>query len=149
MFIESKYYLNWERPLKAVWSNSPAMNRETYSSIGCSEPHPAWPWVPAGTEPWTGSSQEHPESDLLKLSEKVHCVCLSVSAWETQGSVPRGAVISATQSTDLRLSRPPKKGSLICQNNPFCRGAESLEDIQKCANLHFLNFSFYVKEGGN
>lgn len=78
----------------------------------------------------------------------MHCVCLSVSVWEAQGSSPRGVVVSAARSTDLRLSRPPKKGSLICQNNPFCRGMESLEDIQKCANLHFLNFSFYVKEEG-
>lgn len=48
----------------------------------------------------------------------------------------------------MRLPRPPKKGSLICQNIPLCRGMESLEDIQKCVNLHFLNFSFYVGRGG-
>jgi len=30
-------------PLKAIWSNSPAMNLDIYSMIRCSEPHPAQP----------------------------------------------------------------------------------------------------------
>jgi len=33
----------WKGPGKAIWSNSPAGNRDTYSSIRCSELHPACP----------------------------------------------------------------------------------------------------------
>ena len=32
--------MSWKGPLKAIWSNSPAVNRDTYSLIGCSEPCP-------------------------------------------------------------------------------------------------------------
>jgi len=39
---------SWKGPLKAIWSNSPAMNRDTYSSIRSSEPRPTWPWLSAG-----------------------------------------------------------------------------------------------------
>ena len=37
----SQNHLSWKEPLKAIWSNSPAMNRDPYSSIRCLEPHPA------------------------------------------------------------------------------------------------------------
>ena len=47
-FIESYNHLIWKELLKTIWSNSPAVNRLTYSSIRCSEPHPAWHWVSAG-----------------------------------------------------------------------------------------------------
>jgi len=49
-FIGSLDHLNWKGPLKVIWSNSPAMNRDTYSSIRCSEPHPTWPWASPGME---------------------------------------------------------------------------------------------------
>ena len=42
-------FLSWKKPLTAVQSSSPAMNRDTHSSIRWSEPHPAWPWLPPGT----------------------------------------------------------------------------------------------------
>jgi len=29
----SQNHLSWKEPLKAIWSNSPAMNRDTHSSI--------------------------------------------------------------------------------------------------------------------
>ena len=31
--IESQNCLSWKRPIKAIWSNSPAVNRDTYSPI--------------------------------------------------------------------------------------------------------------------
>lgn len=39
--IERLNSLIWKGPLKAIWSNVPAVSRVTYSSIGCSEHHPA------------------------------------------------------------------------------------------------------------
>ena len=49
MLIKSSYNcLSWKGPLKAIWSHSPALNRDTDSSIRCSELHPARPWVPPG-----------------------------------------------------------------------------------------------------
>jgi len=37
-FIESSQNRSsWKAPLKAIWSHSPALNRNTYSSIRCSE----------------------------------------------------------------------------------------------------------------
>ena len=33
--------LSWKGPLKAICSHSPAVHRDTHSSIRCSEPHPA------------------------------------------------------------------------------------------------------------
>jgi len=38
---ESLRRLSWRGPLKAIWSNSPAMNGDTRAPSGCSEPHPA------------------------------------------------------------------------------------------------------------
>ena len=32
--------LNWKGLLKAIWSQSSALNRDTHISIGCTEPHP-------------------------------------------------------------------------------------------------------------
>jgi len=37
-YIHTYNLLSWKGPLSGIWSNSPAMNRD--SSIGCSEPHP-------------------------------------------------------------------------------------------------------------
>ena len=37
---ETQNRLSWKGPFKAIWSNSPAVNRDTHSSIRCSEPHP-------------------------------------------------------------------------------------------------------------
>jgi len=34
--------------LKVIWSNLPTVNRDTYSLIRCSQPHPAWAWVSPG-----------------------------------------------------------------------------------------------------
>ena len=39
--VESHICLSWKGPLKAIWLHSPALNRDTYSSIRCLEPHPA------------------------------------------------------------------------------------------------------------
>ena len=36
--VESYNRLGWKGPLKAIWFNSPAMSRDTYSWIKCSEP---------------------------------------------------------------------------------------------------------------
>jgi len=33
--------LELEEIMKAIWPNHPSMDRDTYSSIRCSEPHPA------------------------------------------------------------------------------------------------------------
>lgn len=41
LITESYYQLSWEGLFKAILSNSPAINRATYSSTGCSEPLPA------------------------------------------------------------------------------------------------------------
>jgi len=58
---ESKYSINLsalhritelfelEGTLESQHSHSPVMNENTCSSIRCSEPHPAWPWVFPGT----------------------------------------------------------------------------------------------------
>ena len=40
--------LELEGSPKGHQSNPPATSRDTYSSIRCSEPHPAWPWVSPG-----------------------------------------------------------------------------------------------------
>lgn len=59
-FIESKNCLSW----KAIWSNSPAINRAVYSSIRCSELCPAWSEVPSriGCQPhlWATYSSASP-----------------------------------------------------------------------------------------
>ena len=47
---ESQNYWSWKGHLKAIWSNPPAMSCDTYSSIRCSQLHPARPWVSPGAE---------------------------------------------------------------------------------------------------
>ena len=63
-FKEPQKCLLWKGPLRANWSNSPAMNRHTYILIRCSEPHPAWPWVSAGMghpqPPWATCATASP-----------------------------------------------------------------------------------------
>jgi len=45
---ESLNRLSWRRPLKAIWSNSPAASRDTRSSIRVLRAAPASPWVSPG-----------------------------------------------------------------------------------------------------
>jgi len=55
--IESENFLGWKGPLKVIWSNSSAMNRNTYSSVRLLRAWSIWPWVFPGTpvSPMTAS----------------------------------------------------------------------------------------------
>jgi len=68
----ARYYritesLELEGSLKVIWSNSPAVRRDTYSSIRCSEPCAAWPWVSQR------SGHHHPSGQPAPLPHHPHC----------------------------------------------------------------------------
>jgi len=60
--IESQSRLSWKGPLKAIWSNSPAVNRDACSSVRCSEP--------------------------VQPDQGIHIQTCSACCWLTQGIMP-------------------------------------------------------------
>jgi len=102
--IESWICWYWKGPLRAIWSNSPAVNRETHSFIRCSEPHPAWPRVTAGMgHPpplWATCASASPP---LPLKKSLFCYIQSKSPfWRSISELLIGHLEPADPNSDRR-----------------------------------------------
>ena len=70
--------LSWKRPLKAIWSNSLKTNRDTYSSIRCSELLQPKSPSPSYFSLEEAAKQHEKEASVCHVSANVrYFICLS------------------------------------------------------------------------
>lgn len=69
---------SWKGPLKTIWSNSPAVVRDTYGLIRCSEPGPVWPWSSC-TEGFPSLQKRQKSFILPNIWGRLHLCILHVS----------------------------------------------------------------------
>jgi len=85
--IESQNGLGWKGPQSSLSSNPLLCAGSPTTSPGCSEPHPAWPWMPAG--------MGHPQPPWATCSVRHHPLGESLFRWNTSSPIQSLALSKA------------------------------------------------------